>query len=143
MELSSTKVSVLAGAANDKLPEPSVVNTWPSEPSEPGKVNAKFEATLFGALSDTVFEPLFVPSLNAIVPPTVAELPTLIVEIAELLSTVIADEAVSVPSTWSNLSAKYWPPMTVILFASPLPSTPPSPTNNLSPLLLWVPVPNV
>ena len=107
VELSSTKVSVVAGAAKDKLPEPSVVNTWPLEPSEPGKVNAKFEPTAFGDLRDTKFEPLFVPSKNLIVPPTVAELPIFNVLIAELLSTVIADEAVSVPSTWSNLSAKY------------------------------------
>ena len=60
---------------------------------------------------------------------------------AELLSAVKAELAVNVPSTWSNLSAKYWPPITVILLASPLPSTPPSPINSLSPLLPCVPVP--
>jgi hypothetical protein len=127
VELSSTKVREVAGAAKLKLPEPSVVNTWPSEPSEPGKVNAKSLATLFGAFSETKWAPLFVPSLNLIVPPTVVELPTLIAEIAEFESAVKAELAVNVPSTWSNLSAKYWPPMTVILLASPLPSTPPSP----------------
>ena len=53
VELSSTKVSVVAGAANDKPPEPSVVNTWPLEPSVLGNVNAKLDATLFGAFSET------------------------------------------------------------------------------------------
>ncbi len=107
VELSSTKVSVVAGAANDTPPEPSVVNTWPFEPSVPGNVNAKLAATEFGDLRETKCAPLFVPSLNLSVPPTVAELPIFNVSIAELLSTVIAELAVSVPSTWSNLSTNY------------------------------------
>ena len=37
--LSAARVNALeAGAANDKLPEPSVVNMWPSEPSALGRV---------------------------------------------------------------------------------------------------------
>ena len=44
------------------------------------------------------FEPLFVPSLNLIAPPAVELLPISNSSIALLLSTRIADEAVSVPN---------------------------------------------
>jgi len=43
------------------------------------------------------WEPLFVPSLNLIVPPTVALLPMNNSSIALLESTITADEAVNVP----------------------------------------------
>ena len=44
-----------------------------------GKVNAKLSPNAFGDFKDTKLEPLFVPSLNLSVPPTVVELPILIV----------------------------------------------------------------
>ena len=52
----------------------------------------------------------------------------------------IAEEAVNVPRVWSNLSAKYLPPITSTFCAAPLVSVP-VPTNNLSPRLAVVPVP--
>jgi len=87
------------------------------------------------------FVPLLVPSFNFKVPPTVDELPIKISSIALLLSTSKADEAVNVPCTWSSWSVKYCPPITVILLASPEPSTPPSPIKSLSPRLPCAPVP--
>ena len=87
------------------------------------------------------FEPLLVPSFSFTVPPTEAELPIITWSIAKFESVISAELAVSVPATWSNMSVKYCPPITDILFASPLPSTPPSPINILSPKLLCVPVP--
>ena len=54
--------------------------------------------TLLGAFSAMKFEPLFVPSLNLIAPPAVELLPISNSSIALLLSTRIADEAVSVPN---------------------------------------------
>ena len=96
--LSAAIVNCLdAGAANDRLPEPSVVNIWPLEPSVPGKVNVKLLATLLGDFNATKCAPLLVPSLNFIVPPTVAERPINNSSIALFESTIIADEAVSVP----------------------------------------------
>ena len=50
-------------------------------------------------------------------------------------STIIALDAVKVPATWSNISPKYCPPITLTLE--------PSPMNNLSPRLPCVPVPCV
>ena len=105
-----------AGAANDRLPEPSVVNIWPLEPSVPGRVNVKLLATLLGDLSAIKCEPLLVPSLNFIVPPTVAERPMNNSSIALFESTITADEAVSVPCAWSNKSFWYWPPISIAAF---------------------------
>ena len=105
-----------AGAANDRLPEPSVVNIWPLEPSVPGKVNVKLLATLLGDFNATKCAPLLVPSLNFIVPPTVAERPINNSSIALFESTIIADEAVSVPCAWSNKSFWYWPPISIAAF---------------------------
>ena len=53
--------------------------------------------TLLGAFNAMKFAPLSVPSLNLIAPPAVELLPTSNSSIALLLSTIIADEAVSVP----------------------------------------------
>ena len=86
-----------AGAANDRLPEPSVVNKWPFEPSALGKVNVTELPTLLGALSAMKCAPLLVPSFNLIVPPVVALLPINNSSILLLESTITADEAVSVP----------------------------------------------
>ena len=54
-------------------------------------------ATLLGDFNATKCAPLLVPSLNFIVPPTVAELPMNNSSIALFESTIKADEAVSVP----------------------------------------------
>lgn len=54
--------------------------------------------TLLGAFSAMKLEPLSVPSLNLIAPPAVELLPISNSSIALLLSTRIADEAVSVPN---------------------------------------------
>ena len=96
--LSAASVKLLeAGAANDRLPEPSVVNKWPLEPSALGKVNVTELPTLLGALSAMKCAPLLVPSFNLIVPPVVALLPINNSSILLLESTITADEAVSVP----------------------------------------------
>ena len=101
--LSAASVKLLeAGAANDRLPEPSVVNKWPLEPSALGKVNVTELPTLLGALSAMKCAPLLVPSFNLIVPPVVALLPINNSSILLLESTITADEAVSVPCVWSN-----------------------------------------
>ena len=100
--LSAASVKLLeAGAANDRLPEPSVVNKWPLEPSALGKVNVTELPTLLGALSAMKCAPLLVPSLNLIVPPVVALLPTSNSSIALFESTIRPDEAVNVPCAWS------------------------------------------
>ena len=52
---------------------------------------------MFGDLRATKFVPLFVPSFNLIVPPTVVELPTMNWSIAKLLSTIRVELAVNVP----------------------------------------------
>ena len=101
--LSAASVKLLdAGAANERLPEPSVVNKWPLEPSALGKVNVTELATLLGDLSAMKCAPLLVPSLNLIVPPVVALLPMNNSSIALLESTITADEAVNAPCVWSN-----------------------------------------
>jgi len=64
VELSSTKVSVVAGSAKESEPEPSVVKTWLAEPSPSGNVNVVLVVTALGALSAIKFEPLFVPSFS-------------------------------------------------------------------------------
>ena len=69
----------------------------PLEPSALGKVNVTELATLLGDFNAMKWEPLFVPSLNLIVPPTVALLPMNNSSIALLESTITADEAVNVP----------------------------------------------
>ena len=78
-------------------------------------------------------------SRNSKIPPAVALLPIFIVSILLELSAVRAELAVRAPSTWSSLSEKYCPPITVTALALPSPPTPPSPINNLSPLLPCVP----
>ena len=50
-------------------------------------------------------------------------------------STTTAELAVSVPATWSNISEKYCPPITLTEL--------PSPMKSLSPLFACVPVPCV
>ena len=90
-----------AGAANDRLPEPSVVNIWPLEPSVPGKVNVKLLATLLGDFNATKWAPLSVPSLNLIVPPVEVLLPMNNSSMALFESTIRPDEAVNVPCAWS------------------------------------------
>ena len=129
--------------AKSKLPEPSVFKNCPAEPSPFGNVNVVVVVTALGAFKPIKAEPLFVPSFNFTVPPTVAELPIITWSIAKFASAVSAELPVSVPATWSNMSVKYWPPITDTLFALPSPPTPPSPINNLSPLFACVPVPYV
>ena len=84
-------------------------------------------AIALGAFSPTKFVPLFVPSFILIVPPALALLPTINSSIALFASTIKAELAVFTPATWSNNAVKYLPPIISILFASPLPSTPPVP----------------
>ena len=83
--------------AKSKLPEPSVFKNCPGEPSPSGNTNVVVAETALGDLRAIKFEPLFVPSLNLIVPPTVAELPTINWSTALFESAIRAEPAVNVP----------------------------------------------
>ena len=50
---SSEIVKLPLTVEKDKLPEPSVINTWPFVPSVPGSVNVTFEDTALGAFNAT------------------------------------------------------------------------------------------
>ena len=139
--MSPAKVINWLTVTKSKFPVPSVFKNWPAVPSPSGKTKVLLPVTALGALKPIKFVPLLVPSLNLISPPAVSELPILIVSIAKLASAVSAELPVRVPLTWSNIFVKYSPPITDTLFASPFPSTPPSPIKILSPRLPWVPVP--
>ena len=129
--LSAASVNELdAGAANDNSPDPSVCNTWPSDPSVAGNVNVTLAATLLGDLSAMKWAPLFVPSLNLIVPPTVALFPINNSSIALFESTTIPEDAVSVPCVWSKSCVKYLPAISIAEFDVDAGS----PMNNLYPL---------
>ena len=90
-----------------------------------------------------MFEPLFVASLKVIRPELVVSLPIIISSILLFESVVISFSAATAPFVVGNKLVKYLPPITSISFAFPEPSTPPAPTNSLSPLLPAVPVPYV
>jgi hypothetical protein len=83
--------------AKSKLPAPSVFKNCPGEPSPSGNTNVVVAETALGDLRAIKFEPLFVPSLNLIVPPTVAEVPTISWSIALFESAIRAELAVNVP----------------------------------------------
>ena len=99
--LSAASVKLVVIPLNDRLPEPSVCNTWPLEPSVPGKVKVKLLATLLGDFNATKWAPLSVPSLNLIVPPVEVLLPMNNSSMALFESTIRPDEAVNVPCAWS------------------------------------------
>ena len=140
--VSAARVKLDVTAAQVKFPEPSVCKNSLASPSSLGNVNVYEAAKELGALMAAKWAPLLVPSFNFKVPPVEALLPIKISSIALLLSTSNADEAVSVPSAWSAKSAKYLPPITWTLAATPSVSVP-VPIKILSPLLPWVPVPYV
>ena len=97
--VSPAKSKAWSTTANAKLPEPSVFINSPAEPSPSGNVNVVVEVTLFGALSPICPAPLFVPSLNFIVPPTEVSLPKINSSIALFESAINAPLAVNIPGT--------------------------------------------
>ena len=142
VEESSTKVNVALTSAKLKTPEPSTCKNWPFVPAAAGKVIVWDVVTSLGDFKATKFEPLFVPSLNLIVPPVEALLPINNSSMALFESTIIAEEAVNVPATWSVILVKYLPPIISIFAAWPFVSVP-VPIKRRSPPLPCVPTPNV
>ena len=142
VEESSTKVKFALTSAKLKTPEPSTCKNWPFVPAAAGKVIVWDVATSLGDFKATKLEPLFVPSLNLIVPPVEALFPIKSSSMALFESTRIAEEAVKVPSAWSVKFVKYLPPMTSILAAAPSVSVP-VPIKRRSPLFPCVPTPYV
>ena len=112
--------------------EPSVVKTWPFEPTPSGNVSVVSAVTAFGALIAIKCEPLFVPSFNFKVPPTVVELPMFKVFIALFESVERSFEASTEPKVDGYFDVKYTPPITSISAATPAVSVP-VPMYNLSP----------
>ena len=114
--VSAAILNVLTTVPNDRLPEPSVLKNCPDVPSAVGcdKPSIITAPDPFGVIVISPFVSVDVMAL-----PFNVKLSTLSISIFELASTTIADEAVSVPAVWSNISVKCCPPMTLATTSEP------------------------